>query len=100
MPLEKVRELITVNTASQALLTRVLVPHMLGQPGRTAIINISSIASHGSPFLSLYAATKAFNNSLNNALASEYCHRIDCLSLTPSFVASKMTTDVKSFWKI
>lgn len=66
---ESIRDLAAINVGSQLVMTRVLLPHMLKTSQKTAIINISSIAIYGTPFVSVYSATKSFNNTFNNALA-------------------------------
>jgi short-subunit dehydrogenase len=38
------------------------------------------------PYLSVYAGTKAFNDSLSRNLAVEFSHKIDILSLKPGYV--------------
>jgi len=61
---------------------------MLGQPGRSSIVNISSGAGHpaGSPTLVSYGAAKAGLNHLTRSLAEEWGPkiRVNCLALGPT----------------
>lgn len=65
---------------------------MLGQPGRSSIVNISSGAGHpaGSPTLVSYGAAKAGLNHLTRSLAEEWGPkiRVNCLALGPTLTAN------------
>jgi 17beta-estradiol 17-dehydrogenase / very-long-chain 3-oxoacyl-CoA reductase len=53
---------------------------------KSAVINLSSFAGEMAyPFITLYAATKAFNKEISNAIAVEY-PSIDVMCLKPMFV--------------
>ncbi|XP_027699079.1 very-long-chain 3-oxoacyl-CoA reductase-like [Vombatus ursinus] len=73
-------------------MTRIILPQMTAR-GRGVIINISSEAGRQpSPFLALYGATKAFMNSLSQAMALEYqSSGVIIQTLTPLLVSSNIT---------
>ena len=85
----KLIEMITVNCSSQALMTSMIVKKFLERRKKVtsykcAIINISGAEGvYPLPYLSLYSATKAFNDFLSRSLAHEYSNDIDVLSVTP-----------------
>ncbi|HXX83465.1 MAG TPA: SDR family oxidoreductase [Casimicrobiaceae bacterium] len=77
LPAERARELVDVNALAPVLLTRAVVPGMLGR-GRGSIINVASLLAFSgaarAPFLpqrALYAATKAFLVTFAEILAAE-----------------------------
>jgi len=68
---EKITEMVMVNMHSLTMLTRLLLPGMLGR-GRGKILNVAStVAFHPQPLLSVYTATKAYVLSLSRSLAAE-----------------------------
>jgi short-subunit dehydrogenase len=68
----RLREMTEVNILSLVRLTRFFVPSMLTR-GRGGILNVASTAAfQPMPFLSLYAASKAFVLSFTEALWGEY----------------------------
>ncbi|EQL29380.1 short chain dehydrogenase/reductase [Blastomyces gilchristii SLH14081] len=87
---EEVDRVINVNMRFMTQLTRVLLPH-LERNSPALIINISSVSSIGMPYLTIYAATKAyiqsFTNGLNMEMKAEGKH-IDVMSMV---VASTQT---------
>jgi 17beta-estradiol 17-dehydrogenase / very-long-chain 3-oxoacyl-CoA reductase len=92
-------DIIAVNCTAQMLLTRKLIGKMLarrdfltGQPARSAVISISSVAGQRPLlYLSPYSATKAFNDFFSRSLSLEFGHQIDFLSLRAGYVASNMS---------
>jgi hypothetical protein len=67
---EDMETVINVNATFAAHLTRVLLPFLLkSQP--SLVINISSVVKFGMPWLTPYAASKAFDIGLSDALAAE-----------------------------
>ncbi len=67
----KVRAILEVNIVALTHLTHALLP-MLREGGRGAILNVSSIAGLlPLPRMAVYAATKAYVNSFNDALRME-----------------------------
>ena len=43
------------------------------------------------PYLDVYSATKAFNDSFSKNIAVEYSDKIDCISYKPGYVKTQMT---------
>jgi 17beta-estradiol 17-dehydrogenase / very-long-chain 3-oxoacyl-CoA reductase len=85
-------DIVQVNCTVQAMMTRKLVPAMLRRERRSAVINVSSVAGQRPLlFLSPYSATKAFNDYFSRALALEFPHKVDVLSLRPGYVVSGMS---------
>jgi short-subunit dehydrogenase len=71
-PLDKQLEMIQVNITALVELTHLFLPQMRARK-KGQIINVSSIAGYQSmPYLSVYAATKAFILSFSEALWAEY----------------------------
>jgi short-subunit dehydrogenase len=71
LPLERELEEIDLNVTALVALTRLLLPAMIGRHSGT-IINVASTAAfQGVPFMSTYAATKAFVLHFTEALAGE-----------------------------
>lgn len=70
-PLEVAVKQIELNATFPTILTRALLPVLMSN--KTALVlNISSYAGvYGDPFISVYAATKAFNNIFSTSLAYE-----------------------------
>jgi short-subunit dehydrogenase len=76
--------MVELNCAVPVALTRALLPPMR-ERGRGAVVFVGSVAGcQPLPLHSLYAATKAFDNLLGEALWAEYRGSgVDCLSLLP-----------------
>jgi len=90
IPIEKIREIVTVNCLSHALITRILLPKLAARTQKSAIINISSFASYAPlPGMQLYAASKAFHDFLSRGMSYEY-PEIDILSLRPAGISTSM----------
>ena len=69
---------------------------MLGQPGRSSIVNISSGAGHaaGSPTLVSYGAAKAGLNALGQSLAVALANRgVKVVTVAPGWFETDMTRD-------
>ena len=89
------KDMIIVNCIPITLLTRKLLPGLLKRKERSAIINLSSLASNRPvPYMGLYSATKIFDDYLSRALALEYAGKLDVISLRPSFVKTAMSAAV------
>ena len=80
---------IQLNVMALVSLTHAFIPAML-KKGEGAIINVGSTAAHSPiPYLTVYAATKAFVLSFSEALWAEYKDRgIRVLSLNPGATES------------
>lgn len=65
-----VRDTISVNSTFMTQVTRVLIP-ILEKNGPGLIMNISSAASYGMPWVSVYSGCKGYVDSFTKALAAE-----------------------------
>ena len=45
------------------------------------------------PYLDVYSATKAFNDSFSKNIAVEYSDKIDCISYKPGYVKTLMSAN-------
>lgn len=90
---DEIEKTIKVNCLYPALLTNALVPMMERHSGSKLIINVSSILGYfSSPFMTTYAATKAFNRIFSMSLSSELSTMgFDVLCCSPGLVATKMS---------
>lgn len=71
-PLENIDRIIQLNVRGTALLTRLMIPHLL-QHERSYILNISSMASFTPiAYKTVYPASKAFITSFSLGLREEY----------------------------
>lgn len=66
----EVRDTITLNTTFMTQVTRVLIP-ILEENGPGLIMNISSAASYGMPWVSVYSGCKGYVDSFSKAIAAE-----------------------------
>jgi len=74
----EIEETIQLNCIFPSLITRALLPYFSES---TLILNVSSYAGMTPPpFLSVYAATKAFNNAFSNSLSREM-ENVEVISL-------------------
>jgi 17beta-estradiol 17-dehydrogenase / very-long-chain 3-oxoacyl-CoA reductase len=73
---KQIQDMLAINAAALTQMIRVVLPGMK-ERGRGCIVNITSgvsAALPACPLLAVYAATKAYVNSLTAALAAEYDH--------------------------
>uniref|UniRef100_A0AAG5CVZ8 Steroid dehydrogenase n=1 Tax=Anopheles atroparvus TaxID=41427 RepID=A0AAG5CVZ8_ANOAO len=84
--------LINVNIGAATLLCRILIPAMK-QRKRGLIINISSLSSLApTPYLTVYAATKAYMTSFSVGLREELLpFGVECQTVSPGYVRTSMT---------
>jgi 17beta-estradiol 17-dehydrogenase / very-long-chain 3-oxoacyl-CoA reductase len=89
---------INQNNRFMARLTTLMLPLLTKKEGggRSLILNISSAAYVGMPYLLMYGATKGFINSFSTGLARELCspttpetNHIDVLAIIPGEVHSQ-----------
>lgn len=76
LDMEAVSALIAINVSSLTKMVQTVLPGMK-ERGRGCVVNISSgtaTALPASPLLAVYAATKAYVNTLSRSLAAEYAH--------------------------
>ena len=88
---EFIADILNINCVSMAALTAEVARLMAHRDRRSAIINLSSfVGEQAAPFMTLYAATKAFNREFSNSIALEH-PSIDVLCLKPMFVESPLS---------
>lgn len=96
---ERVSTILRLNVIALTGITRIFLPKMF-ERRKGVLINISSILSYiPSPYLSVYAATKAYTKKLSYDLAAEAEPRgvtVQCVS--PGIVATKMSKIKKATW--
>ena len=64
-----------------------LLPRMIKREKRSAIINVGSMVGYYNPGdVRLYAVTKRYNMALSTCMMDAYSHKIDVMTVTPSFV--------------
>jgi len=90
---KRVREIAIVNMLTPVLITRKLISKLLSRKAqKSAIINLSSlVAERPTIFWNIYGGTKKFVEAFSDALAEEYCGRLDVLTVRPGTVSTPMT---------
>ena len=64
-----------------------MLPRLLLRSSRSAVINLSSIATfEPGGMVPVYSATKAYNYGLSAAMKDNYSDKIDVLTVTPASV--------------
>jgi len=84
---------IFVNITFTTKLTKLVIPYLTKNP-KSGMIFLSSILAYAptSPFLSVYAATKAYDSAFSKALYFELKHLgVDVFATSPYFVVSLMS---------
>jgi NADP-dependent 3-hydroxy acid dehydrogenase YdfG len=73
---KEIDELINANIKSMTHLTARILPHLLERKSRSAIINLSSQGIN-CPFkdLTVYTATKAYNDLFSRCLSEDYASK-------------------------
>ncbi|XP_041466532.1 inactive hydroxysteroid dehydrogenase-like protein 1 isoform X1 [Lytechinus variegatus] len=91
MDADRIRRLININIGAATMMTKLVLPQMVGRR-RGVVVNVSSGTSiHPSPQLALYSACKTYLDVFSQALEYEYRnHGIIVQTLLPSYVATKM----------
>lgn len=92
VPVEKLWQIIHVNTAAATIMTHMIMPQMV-QRRRGAVVMVSSgSCSQITPQMTVYAASKSFLDYFARCLHYEYKDEgIVVQSLMPFYVATKMT---------
>lgn len=99
---EEIAHIVDVNLTGTVRACRAVIPHFI-QQGGGVLINISGKGGRGdvSPFMAVYAATKAAVTSLTKSLAQEYKeYPISIHAVVPGMVATDFFTDVKTGPKV
>ena len=82
-----ITEVNNITLLPVVMLTRLYINDLLKRPQKSAIINLSGIASRIIiPRFSIYSSGKAFVDYLSENMAMEYKDKIDVLSVRPHFV--------------
>lgn len=95
MAWKEVEEMTAINVYPQTFLTRMMLPGMTARyeatKQRSLIINLSSTAAIlPMPMMSLYGATKAFNDWLSRALSYECEPAVQIVSFRPGVVNTNL----------
>lgn len=100
LPLERQSEMLRLNIVTLTELTRLLLPAMVERRSG-GIINVSSTAAFQPiPYLSVYAATKAYVSSFSMALAEEVAgYGVRVMALCPGGTATNFF-EAGSFGKV
>ncbi|KAF7998143.1 hypothetical protein HCN44_009541 [Aphidius gifuensis] len=96
---ELIANLLQVNIAATTFITKIILPGMVKRK-KGVVINISSTsAAIPSPYLSVYAASKAFVDKLSADLAAEAApHGVTVQCVLPGPVATKMIKKKQGTW--
>ncbi|XP_065884381.1 very-long-chain 3-oxoacyl-CoA reductase-like [Dysidea avara] len=91
IPSERLQQIVTINTASVVMMTKIILPVMLERK-KGIIVNVSSIGStFPLPLYTVYSATKKYIDYFTASLQYEYSNRgVIIQHLQPSTVATKM----------
>lgn len=95
MPLERLQTMLLLNCVAYAKLSRLFLPAMI-ERNAGGILNVSSVSAFQPvPTLGLYAATKAFTQSLSEALRGELPagSRVVVSTLNPPFTRTRLIED-------
>lgn len=80
----EIEKSINSGVLSTTLLLNAFIPQMLQREKRSCIINVGSeLGDFPAGYMSLFSATKAFNNTLSRALQQEFGDRIDVVTALP-----------------
>lgn len=92
------KDIINVNINAQTLLTAHVLKNQSVEKHRLGIVNISSYSGvKPLPYMSVYAATKAYNDVFSRSLAKEYLgSQVDVLSVPAMKVISGKVKEQKS----
>ena len=97
LSLDEIREILRVNDDAATLLCRVAIPYM--GPG-SYILNIASASAfQPNPYISLYAASKAYLLSFTRAINREL-KDVTCTAVCPGWVDTQMLPKEKNGKKI
>ena len=99
IPTENILSMIHTNCGAPAMLSHVLIDKLRNRKQKTAIINISSIASITPlAYFSVYPATKSFLSFLSHGFNMLYKKEdVDVLNVIPGFVTTNMTENRTGF---
>jgi short-subunit dehydrogenase len=95
MPADRLQNMILLNCLAYAKLSRLFLPSMV-EANEGGILNISSVAAFQPvPTLGLYAATKAFTQSMTEAIRTELPKgsKVTVSTLNPPFTKTHLVQD-------
>jgi len=95
MPLDRLETMIRLNCTAYAKMSRLFLPAMI-ERDEGGILNVSSVSAFQPiPTLGLYAATKAFTQSLTEAIRAELPSgsRVVVSTLNPPFTRTRLIED-------
>lgn len=95
MPLDRLETMIRLNCTAYAKMSRLFLPAMV-ERDEGGILNVSSVSAFQPvPTLALYAATKAFTQSLTEAIRAELPKgsRVAVSTLNPPFTRTRLIED-------
>ena len=97
MEMQAALDMVVVNCLPQTLFNRLLIPQMQKRSSRSAVIDLSSVASiYPFPGKEIYSATKLYNRFLTNGLSMmPETTNVDFLCLKPGFVTTPLTDNRK-----
>eukprot|EP00002_Diphylleia_rotans_P034053 TRINITY_DN728_c0_g1_i1.p1 TRINITY_DN728_c0_g1~~TRINITY_DN728_c0_g1_i1.p1 ORF type:complete len:342 (+),score=82.64 TRINITY_DN728_c0_g1_i1:54-1079(+) len=92
VPDEFMNQMFELNIYAATLMTRIFMPQMVERK-RGAVMNVGSCsASHPTPMLALYSATKAYLRQWSECLTYEYREKgIDVIMVSPYYVVSSLS---------
>jgi len=80
----EIKSAINSSVLSSALMLNTFIPKMLERNEKSLIVNIgSNLGDFPTGYMSLFSATKAFNNTLSRSLKQEFGDRIDVVTALP-----------------
>jgi len=80
----EINQAVNCGVLSTTLILNTFIPQMLQREKKSCIINVGSeLGDFPSGYMSLFSATKAFNNTLSRALQQEFGDRIDIVTALP-----------------
>ena len=83
---------LRVNSGAPTMLVHSFIKKLLGRKKKSAIINVSSIASNAPlPYMGVYSASKRFLTIFSNSLQDNYGNQIDIQDFTPGYVTTKIS---------
>ncbi|KAA3675731.1 17beta-estradiol 17-dehydrogenase / very-long-chain 3-oxoacyl-CoA reductase [Paragonimus westermani] len=99
---QNIRKFVACNCLSMASMTYIVLPRLIMQNSGAALINLSSYSGyHPLPYVSLYAATKAFVRHLSQSLNLEVQGKnVVMQTLIPMYVATSMVSGRRGFFVV
>ncbi len=91
LDLESWNDTLATNLSGVFHVTRAVVPHLIRNKAKGAIVNLSSVSRRGNAGQSAYAATKAAVDAVTRTWAQELAFfKIRCVAIAPGLVETPM----------